>query len=108
MLIKKRKVKLILWLDSKCGLELFGQLKKTEMVEQGGWGWQTLNSAWQKSKEKLTVSVCQKVSTMAHLLLPTTLQYQSQASGLIGSPTLPSTFKELRSYLQEKKQQQQK
>lgn len=50
MLIKK-KVKLILWLDSKCRLELFGQLKKEEMVEWG-LGLQTLNSAWQKKQRE--------------------------------------------------------
>ena len=48
---------------------------------------------------ELTVSVCQNVSTIAHLESPTTLWYQSQASGLIGSPTLPRTRKDFRLYL---------
>lgn len=48
---------------------------------------------------ELTVSVCQKVSTTAHFPFPTTLWYHSQASGLMGSPTLPSTFRELTSWL---------
>ncbi len=36
------------------------------------------------------VSVCHQVSTIAQRSLPTCLWYQSQASGLIGSPTEPS------------------
>ena len=43
------------------------------------------------------VSVCQKVSTMAQRPLPTTAWYQRHASGLMGSPTDPSTRSELRS-----------
>ena len=42
------------------------------------------------------VSVCHHVSTIGILLLPTTLKYHSQASGLIGSPTEPSTRRFLR------------
>src|SRR5262245_27202162 len=37
------------------------------------------------------VSVCHHVSTIGHLLLPITWWYQIQASGLIGSPTVPSS-----------------
>ena len=37
------------------------------------------------------VSVCQYVSTTEQRSPPTTLWYQRHASGLIGSPTLPST-----------------
>jgi hypothetical protein len=37
------------------------------------------------------VSVCHQVSTMAQRSSPTTSWYQRQASGLIGSPTVPST-----------------
>ena len=36
------------------------------------------------------VSVCHQVSTIGQRSSPTTRQYQSQASGLIGSPTVPS------------------
>lgn len=46
-----------------------------------------------------TVSVCQKVSTIAHFPLPTTLWYQSHASGLMGSPTVPRTCRDSRLYL---------
>ncbi len=35
------------------------------------------------------VSVCHHVSTTGHRPPPITFQYQTQASGLIGSPTLP-------------------
>ncbi len=42
------------------------------------------------------VSVCHQVSTIGTLPLPTTLKYHSQASGLIGSPTEPSSFSDLR------------
>jgi hypothetical protein len=35
----------------------------------------------------------QNVSTIAHCFLPTCSLYQFHASGLIGSPTLPSTLK---------------
>ena len=38
------------------------------------------------------VSVCHQVSTIGQLPLPTTLLYHSQASGLIGSPTVPKSF----------------
>ena len=37
------------------------------------------------------VSVCHQVSTIGNIPSPTTLWYHSQASGLIGSPTEPST-----------------
>ena len=43
------------------------------------------------------VSVCHHVSTIGAVLPPMCLRYQSQASGLIGSPTLPSTRTEDRS-----------
>ena len=43
------------------------------------------------------VSVCHQVSTMGQLFLPTFSRYHIQASGLIGSPTDPSTFREERS-----------
>ncbi|MNY61993.1 hypothetical protein D3C86_1987480 [compost metagenome] len=36
------------------------------------------------------VSVCHQVSTMGQRFCPTSSKYHSQASGLIGSPTLPS------------------
>src|SRR5436189_6324393 len=36
------------------------------------------------------VSVCHQVSTIGQRPSPTTLWYHSQASGLIGSPTVPS------------------
>ena len=49
---------------------------------------------------KPTVSVCQNVSTMAHFPFPMTLQYQSHASGLMGSPTVPRTLRVSRLYLQ--------
>ncbi len=45
------------------------------------------------------VSVCHQVSTIGHLLWPTFSRYHIQASGLIGSPTLPSTRSDDRSYL---------
>lgn len=44
----------------------------------------------------LTVSVCQKVSTMGQRWSPTTWWYHSQASGLMGSPTVPNTCKDAR------------
>jgi len=47
----------------------------------------------------LTVSVCQKVSTIEHFPFPITSWYHSHASGLIGSPTVPSTCSEDRLYL---------
>jgi hypothetical protein len=37
------------------------------------------------------VSVCHQVSTIGALSAPMTLRYQRQASGLIGSPTVPSS-----------------
>ena len=36
------------------------------------------------------VSVCHQVSTIGQLFFPITSRYQIHASGLIGSPTLPS------------------
>ena len=36
------------------------------------------------------VSVCHQVSTMGHFFLPMTRWYHIHASGLIGSPTVPS------------------
>ena len=36
------------------------------------------------------VSVCHQVSTIGQRSPPITFQYQSQAFGLIGSPTVPS------------------
>ena len=39
----------------------------------------------------LPVSVCHQVSTTGAVPLPMRSRYHSQASGLIGSPTLPST-----------------
>ena len=38
----------------------------------------------------LPVSVCHQVSTIGQRSPPITFQYQSQALGLIGSPTVPS------------------
>ena len=43
------------------------------------------------------VSVCHQVSTMKQSPLPTCVWYQCQASGLMGSPTVPSTRSEERS-----------
>ena len=43
------------------------------------------------------VSVCHQVSTMGQRPPPITFQYQTQASGLIGSPTLPRRRSEDRS-----------
>src|SRR5437762_3468426 len=43
------------------------------------------------------VSVCHQVSTMGQRLAPMTWLYQIQASGLIGSPTVPSKRSELKS-----------
>src|SRR2546423_5088963 len=42
------------------------------------------------------VSVCHHVSTMGQRPSPTTRWYQSQTSGLIGSPTVPSRRSDLR------------
>ena len=44
------------------------------------------------------VSVCHQVSAIGHLASPTTSWYHVQATGLMGSPTLPSTRREDRSY----------
>src|SRR6185312_6688172 len=44
------------------------------------------------------VSVCHQVSTRGHWLSPTVLKYQFQASGLMGSPTLPNTRKDFREH----------
>src|ERR1019366_262042 len=43
------------------------------------------------------VSVCHQVSTMGQRLSPMNSLYHSQASGLIGSPTVPSRRSELKS-----------
>ncbi len=43
------------------------------------------------------VSVCHQVSTIGHRLVPITVQYQIHASGLIGSPTEPSSRSDDRS-----------
>ncbi len=43
------------------------------------------------------VSVCHHVSTIGHRPPPMTVWYHIHASGLIGSPTLPRTRRELRS-----------
>jgi hypothetical protein len=45
------------------------------------------------------VSVCHQVSTIGQLPRPTCSRYHIQASGLIGSPTVPSTRSDERSYL---------
>ena len=45
------------------------------------------------------VSVCHQVSTIGHRPPPITSRYHIQASGLMGSPTLPSSRSELRSCL---------
>ena len=45
----------------------------------------------------IPVSVCHHVSTIGVRLPPMCSRYQTQASGLIGSPTLPSNRRELRS-----------
>nr|BFE77193.1 hypothetical protein GCM10020092_104940 [Actinoplanes digitatis] len=45
------------------------------------------------------VSVCHQVSTMGQLSRPTCSRYHIQASGLIGSPTLPSRRSDDRSCL---------
>ena len=44
------------------------------------------------------VSVCHQVSTIGHFLFPILSLYQFQASSLIGSPTVPKTFNELKLY----------
>src|SRR5262245_49103469 len=43
------------------------------------------------------VSVCHQVSTTGHRPPPITFQYQTHASGLIGSPTVPRSRSEERS-----------
>ena len=43
------------------------------------------------------VSVCHQVSTIGHLFFPICSLYQFQASSLMGSPTVPNTFKLLKS-----------
>src|SRR5438876_650855 len=45
------------------------------------------------------VSVCHQVSTIGQRFLPIVLWYHIHASGLIGSPTVPSKRSELRSCL---------
>ena len=45
------------------------------------------------------VSVCHHVSTIGQRPPPMCFQYQTHASGLIGSPTVPSRRSELRSCL---------
>ena len=47
----------------------------------------------------MPVSVCHHVSTIGQRSRPTFSWYQIQASGLIGSPTVPITRREERSYL---------
>ena len=44
------------------------------------------------------VSVCHQVSTIGLFCLPICSSYQCQASSLIGSPTVPNTFMEERSF----------
>src|SRR6478735_6057448 len=44
------------------------------------------------------VSVCHQVSTIGHFFLPICSSYQCHASSLIGSPTVPNTLKEERSF----------
>ena len=43
------------------------------------------------------VSVCHHVSTTGHLPPPMCCQYQTHASGLMGSPTVPSSRSDARS-----------
>src|SRR6266508_1669095 len=45
----------------------------------------------------IPVSVCHHVSTMGHRSVPMYFQYQTQASGLMGSPTEPSSRSDDRS-----------
>ncbi len=45
------------------------------------------------------VSVCHHVSTIGHRPPPMFCQYQIHASGLMGSPTLPSSRSDERSWL---------
>ena len=44
------------------------------------------------------VSVCHQVSATGQRPSPTTRQYHSQASGLIGSPTVPSSRSDWREW----------
>src|SRR5436190_22025264 len=44
------------------------------------------------------VSVCHQVSTIGHFFLPIFSSYQCHASSLIGSPTVPKTFNDERSF----------
>src|SRR6187551_269695 len=44
------------------------------------------------------VSVCHQVSTIGHFFFPICSSYQCHASSLIGSPTVPNTFKDDRSF----------
>src|SRR5688500_7425665 len=44
------------------------------------------------------VSVCHHVSTIGHLFFPIFSSYQCHASSLIGSPTVPNTFKDDKSF----------
>ena len=44
------------------------------------------------------VSVCHHVSTIGHCSFPMTLKYQCHSGDLIGSPTVPNTFKLDKSY----------
>jgi hypothetical protein len=46
----------------------------------------------------MPVSVCHQVSTIGQRSPPITVWYQSQAFGLIGSPTVPSSRSEDRSW----------
>src|SRR3989441_1434255 len=46
----------------------------------------------------IPVSVCHQVSTTGHRPPPITFQYQTHASGLIGSPTVPSSRRLERSH----------
>ena len=45
----------------------------------------------------IPVSVCHHVSTMGHRSPPMYFQYNTQASGLMGSPTVPSSRSDVRS-----------
>ena len=47
----------------------------------------------------IPVSVCHHVSTIGHCSFPMCRWYQIQASGLIGSPTVPSSRSDQRSCL---------
>src|SRR6478735_10754119 len=44
------------------------------------------------------VSVCHQVSTIGHFFLPIFSSYQCHASSLMGSPTVPNTFNDERSF----------